>query len=90
MLLAVHKDTGLRYSTCTMYSCSIDFDVAQPQYDLLLTWVADKNCVCTKKKLSPAGFKLSTLAYEARALPSELLGGVNWASHASKASVDKN
>ena len=45
-----------------------------------------------KKKLSSAqvGFELSTLACEPRALPSELLGGVNWAAHASKASVDKN
>ena len=43
-----------------------------------------------KKKVPQAGFELSTLACEARALPSELLGGVNWAAHASKASVDMN
>ena len=50
------------------------FGVAKLQYDLLV---------------SPAGFELSTLACEPRALPSELLGGVNWAAHASKPSVDK-
>ena len=44
----------------------------------------------SKKSCPQVGFELNTLACEAKALPSELPGDVNWAVHASKASVDKN
>ena len=65
------------------------FGIAKPQYVLLLTTrskCAEKES--EKKKLSQAGFELSTSACEPSALPSELWGSVDWAPHACMASVD--
>ena len=73
----MHVTLGHRYST--MYSCSIA---------CCGSMCSEKEI--TKKVFFPAGFELSALACEARALPSELLGGVNLDTNASKASVGKN
>ena len=70
------------------------FGVAKPQYVLLLTLIADKKYVCRKRNRKKVVSKLDLnsvpSACEARALSSELQRGVDWAAHASKASVDYN
>ena len=62
------------------------FGAPKPQYVLLLIGVAEKQI---KKKLESNS---GPSACGPRALPSELLGSVNWAAHTSKArtKIDHN